>query len=307
MNDARKTLFTGLKDLRNFFDKRNFMEVATPPMVQNPGMEVHIHPFKVNRAIDNSDTELYLQTSPEFAMKELLSEGFEKIYNISYCFRDEPRSSTHRPQFLMLEWYRANSDYSSIKQDCRELVLELPNSPFKKIEKVTVSDLFLEFCQFDILDFLDKEDLFKKITSDFSELSITKELPWEDLFFMLFLNKIEVQFKNFPALIVDEYPAPLKALSTLKPDDHRICQRFELYLNGLEVANCFNELIDPIEQKSRFDSDSIKKKKLYNYSLPEPKEFYNSLEKGLAPSAGVALGVERLLMAIHNRDDLFFN
>ncbi len=276
-------------------------------MVENPGMEVHIHPFKVDRAQNNSSTDYFLQTSPEFAMKELLSEGFEKIYNISYCFRDEPESSTHRPQFLMLEWYRANADYNLIKEDCRELVLELPNSPFKALEQVTVSELFLEFCNFDILEFLNKDDLYQKLTADFKELSVTKELPWEDLFFMLFLNKIEVEFKNFPALIVDEYPAPLSALSTIKESDPRVCQRFELYLNGLEVANCFNELINLEEQKERFEKDSQKKNALYGYELPKPTQFYNSLTKGLPPSAGIAMGVERLLMAIHDRDDLFFN
>lgn len=307
MNEAKKIQFLGLKALRNFFDKRNFMEVMTPPMVQNPGMETHIHPFKVSSAHQPIESDLYLQTSPEFEMKQLLSEGFENIYNISYCFRDEPASSTHRPQFLMLEWYRANKNYQSIKQDCRELIKEMPSSKFEKIEEVTVSELFKEYCDMDILNFLNHKDLYEKIVTDFPKLSVTKELPWEDLFFMLFLNNIEPHFKNHPALIVDEYPAPLSALSTLKPEDSRVCQRFELYLNGIEVANCFNELTDIEEQKNRFLGDAKKKEELYGYSLPEPTVLYHALEKGIPPSAGIALGVERLLMAIHGRDDLFYS
>lgn len=307
MNEARKTLFLGLKEIRNFFEKREFLEVTTPPMVQNPGMEVHIHPFQVAHGKDKSLSDFFLHTSPEFHMKELLSEGFEKIFNISYCFRDEPRSSTHRPQFLMLEWYRANETYEAIKKDCKELALEFPKSPFIKVEEVKVNDLFKEFCGFEIINFLDPTDLYKKISKDFSKHQVTKDLPWEDLFFILFLNEIEPQFKNFPALIVDEYPAPLSALSTLNPIDPRICQRFELYLNGIEVANCFNELTDVTEQKSRFENDGIKKKDLYGYELPEPTVLYNALEKGIPQSAGIALGVERFLMAVHNRDDLFFS
>lgn len=282
------------------------MEVVTPPMVQNPGMEVHIHPFKVKRALNNMDTDWYLQTSPEFAMKELLSDGFEKIYNISYSFRDELESSTHRPQFLMLEWYRAGENYQKIMEDCSNLVTKFPNSPFKSLETVTAEELFLEYCHFNILDFLNSSDLYKKIQIDFPHLSITKELPWEDLFFILFLNLIEPQFKNHPALIVDKYPAPLSALSTISTEDKRVCERFELYLNGIEVANCFNELTNLEDQRDRFQKDSIQKKNTYGYELPEPEVLYEALAKGLPPSAGIAMGVERFLMAMNNEDNLFF-
>ncbi|MFT6068542.1 MAG: lysyl-tRNA synthetase class 2 [Bacteriovoracaceae bacterium] len=299
-------LFTGLRDLKTFFNNQGFLEVITPPMVQNPGMEVHIHPFKVTKAIDNIDTDWFLQTSPEFAMKELLSEGFEKIYNISYSFRDEPESSTHRPQFLMLEWYRANEDYQKIKMDCSNLVTSFPNSSFKEVEEVNVEELFLEYCSMSILDFLETKDLYQKIHKDFPQLAISKELPWEDLFFMLFLNLIEPQFKNHPALIVDKYPAPLSALSTLNKEDQRVCERFELYLNGVEVANCFNELTDLNVQRTRFEKDAFQKKNSYGYELPSPQVLYNALEKGLPPSAGIAMGVERFLMAMNNEENLFY-
>jgi lysyl-tRNA synthetase class 2 len=306
MNQRRKQLFTGLRDLKTFFNNKGFLEVTTPPMVQNPGMEVHIHPFKVSKAIDNIDTEWFLQTSPEFAMKELLSEGFEKIYNLSYSFRDEPESSTHRPQFLMLEWYRAHQNYNKIKTDCSELITEFPSSKFKKVEEVTVEDLFLEYCGFNILDFLDKQDLYEKIKRDFPKFGIDKDLPWEDLFFILFLNLIEPEFKNHTALIIDKYPAPLSALSTICKKDERVCERFELYLNGIEVANCFNELTDLETQKRRFQKDSLQKKKTYGYQLPDPEVLYQALEKGLPPAAGIAMGVERFLMAINHKDNLFY-
>ncbi len=306
MNQRRKQLFTGLRDLKSFFNKNGFLEVVTPPMVQNPGMEVHIHPFKVTKAINDLDTDWYLQTSPEFAMKELLSEGFDKIYNISYCFRDEQESSTHRPQFLMLEWYRAHENYQKIKADCNDLVTNFPGSRFKSVEEVSVEELFLEYCSMNILDFLDTNDLYQKIEKDFPQFGISKELPFEDLFFILFLNLIEPQFKNHPALIVDKYPAPLSALSTINKKDPRVCERFELYLNGIEAANCFNELTDLKIQSSRFEKDALQKKKAYGYTLPKPQVLYGALEKGLPPSAGIAMGVERFLMAMTNEENLFY-
>lgn len=306
MNQRRMQLFTGLSSLKNFFNELGFLEVITPPMVQNPGMEVHIHPFKVKKAINNIDTDWYLQTSPEFAMKELLSEGFEKIYNLSYSFRDEPESSTHRAQFLMLEWYRANENYQKIKEDCISLVTQFPKSKFKKVEEVTVSDLFKEYATFDILDFLDQAELYKKIKADFPKYGVDKTLPWEDLFFILFLNIIEPEFKKRPALIVDQYPAPLSALSTISNEDYRVCERFELFLDGIEVANCFNELTCIETQKKRFLKDQLQKKTSYGYELPEPQVLYKALENGLPPSAGIAMGVERFLMAMNNEENLFY-
>ena len=110
-----------LDAIRTFFKERDFLDVLTPPMVSNPGMEVHIHPFQINKAINKEETPYYLHTSPEFWMKHLLSEGLEKIFTLNYCFRDEPQSPIHRPQFIMLEWYRAGEHYEKIISDCFDL------------------------------------------------------------------------------------------------------------------------------------------------------------------------------------------
>jgi lysyl-tRNA synthetase class 2 len=113
-----KAQFDLLWAIRSYFSNLKFVDVLTPPMVENPGMETHIHPFQVAHAKSHSMSQWYLHTSPEFHMKELLSLGFENIYNLSYCFRDEPNASIHRPQFLMLEWYRTGAHYTKIMQDC---------------------------------------------------------------------------------------------------------------------------------------------------------------------------------------------
>lgn len=285
-------------------------------------METHIHPFKVSSIYKKNNKDLYLHTSPEFHMKELLSlpeEQLSKIFNISYCFRDEPSSEHHRSQFLMLEWYRKNEYYSKIMEDVENLVRFCANyfhtkdlyknSSYLKFqaEKVTVQELFYEYCQMDILNFLDPKSLEEKLRADFKDIPVPDSpLIYEDSFFLLFLNKIEPHFKNYKYLQVSEYPAPLAALSTLKDDNNKVCERFEVYLKGVELCNCFNELTDLNLQKERFIKQNQEKKELYGYDLPEPKVLYDSLERGLPKSSGIALGVERLLMSLFDIKNPFY-
>lgn len=255
-------------------------------------------------------------------MKELLSleeEKLDKIFNIGYCFRDEPESDYHRSQFLMLEWYRKNEYYSKIMDDVEKLIrfcsnffnekALITNSDYLefKAEKATVQELFFEYCKMDILNFLDAESLENKLRSDFKDIPVPdSSLIYEDSFFLLFLNKIEPHFKNFKYLQVSEYPSPLAALSTLKEDNEKVCERFEIYLKGVELCNCFNELTDLNLQKERFIKQNQEKKNLYGYNLPEPKVLYNALERGLPKSSGVALGVERLLMSLFDIKNPFY-
>ncbi|MCF8059163.1 MAG: hypothetical protein K9K67_07695 [Bacteriovoracaceae bacterium] len=302
-------LFETVAACRHFFNQNDFLETPTPPIVENPGMEAHLHPFQVKSPYHQKDYPLYLHTSPEFHMKELLSEGFSKIYNLGYCFRDEPASQTHRPQFLMLEWYRANAFYHEIKVDTLNLIQFVYEHLLSKgisllgkqqVTEVTVDELFQQKLNFSILDFLDPVELRKKILKDFPKLlnPETPNLPWEDYFYLLFLNEIEPHFKNYNILVVDKFPAPLAALSTIDPKNPNVCQRFEIYLNGLELCNCFNELTNLPEQKQRMKEESKKKAELYGYELNEPNTLYKALERGIPPSAGNALGVERLYMGL---------
>lgn len=288
-------------------------------MVENPGMETHIHPFKVLGAHKSDEKNLYLHTSPEFAMKKLLAEeeGLKKIFTISYCFRDEPSSSIHRPQFLMLEWYRSLERYEAIMNDVENLIRSTQESlsttgllknKIESFPQVTTQDLFQDFLKIDILDFLDKTDLKEKIQKDFKDVPLPEiECSWDDYYFLLFLNKIEPQLENYPYILLKEFPAPLSALSTLKESDPRVCERFEVYLRGVELCNCFNELTDFKEQKKRFEFQAKEKRDLYQYELPWPKEFMSILEKGYPQSAGIALGVERLLYSLLDIKNPFFN
>lgn len=312
-------LFYLQQAIRNYFNKEGFLDVLTPPIVENPGMEVHIHPFSITSVYEKKEHNLYLHTSPEFHMKELLKEGLEKIFTMSYCFRDEPDSSTHRKQFIMLEWYRAHSNYNTIMEDVIELfkychsylkdqsIEILPITDFKRM---TVDEAFREFLNIEILNLIDKDKLFDVIAKRFKKINLSDnrdDYAWDDLFFLLMYNYIEPEIKKYPFLLLYEFPYPLRALSTIKKEDPRVCERFEVYCHGIEICNCFNELTNPTEQKTRFEDDQILKKKLYHYNLPWPKRFMNTIEAGIPKSAGIALGVERLLMALTAKEDVFFD
>lgn len=312
-------LFTIQNAIREFFNSCDFLDVMTPPVVENPGMEVHIHPFEIKSKFENRDLNLFLHTSPEFHMKELLSYGYDKLFTLTYSFRDEPNSETHRKQFIMLEWYRAHTRYEKIMDDCEELIkychqyLTSKNikSKFDKINftRMTVDEAFKNFLGFSILKYLDIDSLYEYITNNLNNIPLPPKdnLTWDDLFFLIMLNEIEPHFKKYDFLLLYEFPHHLKALSTLKESDQRVCERFEIYSRGVELCNCFNELTDLEEQKLRFKNQAIEKSQLYNYSLPEANVLYKALERELPPSAGIALGVERLLMSLVEIENPFWD
>ena len=292
--------------------------MLTPPLVENPGMETHIHPFQAYHAHTKKLSSFYLQTSPEFHMKKLLAENqdLNQIFTLSYCFRDEPNSPVHRSQFIMLEWYRKFKRYESIMDDTENLVRycqdffkdhPLAKNKIKTYPQISIAELFHEFLQMNILDFLDPKELKNKIKNDFKDVPLPDvDCSWDDYYFLLFLNKIEPELINYPYLLLKEFPAPLSALSTLSKKDDRVCERFEVYLSGVELCNCFNELTSYQEQKKRFKQQAKDKKDIYQYELPWPNEFMGTLKNGYPESSGIALGVERLLYALLKIENPFF-
>jgi elongation factor P--(R)-beta-lysine ligase len=302
---SRRLQFDLIQLIRNFFGQQGFLDVLTPPAVENPGMEVHIHPFQLHSVSKNQNVPLYLHTSPEFCMKELLHD-FEKIFTISYCFRDEPDSPIHRKQFIMLEWYRRNARYEEIMNDTEALIQFCSPKPLTMVRK-TMNELFLEILGVDILEHLTVPSI-KELLKKFPDVPVpATDLEWDDYFFLLYLNRIEPEIAKYPLLMVYEFPAPLSALSTLKESDKRVCERFEVYIKGVELCNAFNELTDPVEQRRRFEAQNALKSKLYGYSLPNPEQFYQTMDRGIPPSAGIALGVERLLYSLYDAERPFFN
>jgi elongation factor P--(R)-beta-lysine ligase len=299
--------FAFIARLKEFLKQQGFVEVMTPPAVKNPGIEPHLHPIGLHSVKDKRNYDYYLHTSPEFEMKKLLSLGMKDIYQLSYAFRDEPNSTHHRFQFLMLEWYRSNAHYSQILEDVIKMIDFL--SPKKlEVSKKTVDELFKDILQLEILKFQNNPlELYKWIKNNCSSYyhEGLKSFSYDDLFFHLFLNIIEPEFKKIPFLILDQYPASMSALATINDLNPLVCDRFEVYLSGVEIANCFNELTDFEMQKSRAEKDLKLKQELYSYTLPLPETLLASLKIGLPKSAGIALGVERLYGALMNKKEFF--
>jgi len=270
-----------IREIRNFFHVQGFLEVETPLRIPANAPEEHIEPCRAGG--------WYLQTSPEIAMKRLLCCGYDKIFQISKCWRDGERGSRHVPEFTMLEWYRGNSDYHRLMQDCEELLSFLadttgcgnnityqgrPLNLRHKAERISVKEAFKSFASM---------EMSKAIrTGCFDQLLVTE---------------IEPALPQDKPVMLTEYPAEMAALARLKPGDASVAERFELYAGGLELANGFSELNDPAEQKKRFDEANLKRLQNGFPPLPLPEPFLNDLS-AMPPAAGIALGIDRLVMLL---------
>ncbi|MCB1681566.1 MAG: EF-P lysine aminoacylase GenX [Alphaproteobacteria bacterium] len=300
-----------VQGLRGFFGSHGFLEVNTPVLQVCPVMDTHSHAFET--ILKNPDLSpaktLYLQTSPEFDMKKLMVAGVEKLYQICPVFRNAEGSRLHSPEFTMLEWYRAQDDYSALIDDCIALLRHLAQGtgfqyyqykglccdPFAEWQVISVADAFAHYAGIHLDDFLEDTEGFAAAVRE-AGIRVAEGDRWDDLFFAVMAEKIEPKLgAEVPAILFD-YPASLASLSRRKPEDPRYAERFELYVCGVELANAFSELTDAAEQRQRFIDEMDLKKKLYNESYPADEEFLRALEYGLPDSAGIALGVDRLVM-----------
>jgi len=326
LNKNGKKLFETIKkrdlffrEVRNFFYDFDFIEMHSPALVKSPGIESYIEPF-VTKYYDYSGKEhdFYLPTSPEFALKEALSGGFERIFEIAKVFRNSgENSSLHKPEFFMLEWYRAYSDYEKIMDDCGELLSYLGQRFYgsiikregrecdiSKVEKITVKKLFGEY-SIDLDLYSQDEKKFKEQISSYYEEKSDESLTKDDYFFKFFLDHIEPNLGFKHPQIVYEYPFEMAILSKRCDADPKYSCRFEMYIFGIEIANAFGELTDPSIQEINFKS-TLDFREINNaiIKLEMPNHFLKTLRNGLPPSAGIALGLERLFMIFENIDSI---
>ncbi len=308
-----------VRALRGFFDSQGFLEVSTPVLQVCPVMDTHIHAFEtLLRHPDLSTAKtLYLQTSPEFDMKKLMVAGVERLYQMCPVFRNAEGSRLHSPEFTMLEWYRAQADYTAIMEDCTALLRQLAQAlgvqnysyrgkvcdPFAEWQVISVADAFAHYAGIVLDGVLDDTAAFAEAVRG-KGIRVAEGDRWDDLFFAVMAEKIEPYLgAEVPAILYD-YPASLASLSRRKPSDPRYAERFELYVCGVELANAFSELTDAAEQRQRFVEEMALKKTIYNESYPADEEFLRALEYGLPESAGIALGVDRLVMLATGAEDI---
>ena len=273
-----------LQTIREFFHAREFIEVETPVRVPIPALETHIDAPRSESA--------WLRTSPELHMKRLLAGGCSSIFQIGPCFRKDECGARHNPEFTMLEWYRLKADYHDILQESRELLLHT-------FSTVTGSTSFIYQNQSISIDqpweILSVAEAFRKFAG-WNPLTEWNEARFElDL-----INKVEPSLpQDRPSVLID-YPAPAAALAQLKPENPLAAERWELYIGGLELANTYTELCDPVVQRKRFEECAAERAALGKDVYPLDEPFLQALEKGLPPCAGVALGIDRLIMLLCN-------
>lgn len=253
-----------LRAIRAFFDGRGFTEVETPVRIPAPANEAFLEP--------PPSGERWLRTSPELHMKRLLAHGAGPIYQMGPCFRANERGRRHNPEFTLLEWYRPNAGIASLHRDVAELVSAVLGRALEP-RVLRVADLYREVAGWDPLEAWD-EDRFDEDMA----LRIEPALPREGLVYLV------------------DYPAPAAALARLSPADPRVAERFEAYLGGMEIANGYGELTDAAEQRRRFEATIAMRRARGLPTYPLDEAFLADLPN-LPPTAGIALGVDRLVMA----------
>lgn len=300
--------------VRTFFAERGFEEVETPCLVPAPGQEPSIRAFEAAFVPETSEGRpctLYLHTSPEYAMKRLLAEGFERIFQLSRVFRNGEIAPHHNPEFTMLEFYRSNADYTDIMSDTEALVVRAAEEfglgralwvggqridlqgPF---ERLTVREAFLSRTDLDIAEFKDGR-AFRAAAISRGYLLPGACERFEDVFFQLFLTEIEPTLgRKRPTFLID-YPAPMASLARLKPGDPSVAERVELYVAGLELANGFSELTDPDEQRARLVEEQRARHAAGLPVYPLDERFLAAVGR-LPRCSGIAVGFDRLLMLL---------
>jgi lysyl-tRNA synthetase class 2 len=285
--------------MHQFFREKGFLEVSTPSLVPGPGTEPTLDPFTTQLQRGSQSESLTLPTSPELHLKKALALGAEKIYEIRRCFRNGEITNHHQPEFTMIEWYRSFTSLKVIQQDVQDLISYLTKKipGLRKpagIDIRTVRALFEENCDFTLQPETSLQELQTLAEKWGVDVSAASHI--DDYFFLLFLEKIEKNFVPERMTFVEDYPPYQAALARLSKDGWG--ERFEMYWQGLEIANAFHELNDPEIQKQRFSEDLKKKALLGKEAVKLDDEFMQCLEAGLPPASGIALGVERLFMAL---------
>jgi len=273
--------------VRIFFCERGYLEVDTPIRIMHPAIEDHIDAEPSGQA--------FLRTSPELHMKRLLASGYDRIFQLAPCFRKGEFGPLHHPEYTMLEWYRANTDYRGILDETKELLCfvaqELLGSSTiswqgKAIDLSaawnwhSVRDIFLKQAGWDPMATVDP-DRFNLDLVESVEPSLSLEQP----------------------VILADYPEYLAALARLKSDNRDVAERWELYIGGMELANAYSELTDAEEQKTRFQQCSKRRMVRGQPAYEMDSAFIASLNN-MPPTGGIALGMDRLLMLLLDKDSL---
>ncbi|KUK13619.1 MAG: hypothetical protein H5T91_06310 [Synergistetes bacterium] len=266
-----------LYQVRSFFKDRGFTEVETPYLAPWHNLDPNIKPIRVEKG-------LFLQSSPEFFLKKLIIFGAKRIFQIAHAFRDDPIDELHTKEFLILEWYRVGETIEAIKRDVEELVFSFLGRYPPPWKNISLKELFEEILSIDLEKNTDRTLFLRALKK--AGIKARESYSWEELFEVAFLTAIEPELPKDDAFWLVDYPYPLAASSTCNGFWSTRC---EAYVEGVELANGYEELGDPEEQKKRWLSRGKESEIDWEYILLLKN-------KGLPPCAGIALGLERLMM-----------
>ncbi|OIO18955.1 MAG: EF-P lysine aminoacylase GenX [Candidatus Magasanikbacteria bacterium CG1_02_32_51] len=292
--------FEIIKLVREFFWSQNFIEVETPLLIKYPGQEPNISAIEtIFHNEQKQDFRGFLHTSPEYTMKKMLAAGFTNIFFLGKTFRDEESfGGTHNPEFTMLEFYRTNADMFDLMGDVEslfEFILKKINFPNFKFLRISMIELWQKTIAIDLDEYLTTEKMLELCKS--KNYNVKDDESYEELFYRIFLNEIEPKLKDRGAVIVYNYPAQMASLSRLSEENPNYAQRFEVYIDGLELANAFSELTDKEEQLKRLQEEQKERerqgKKVYEIDM----DFIEAVGQ-MPKSAGIALGVDRLVQIL---------
>lgn len=287
--------------IRDFFKQRQVLEVETPVLTSATTPDPNIHSFETHyESIGESEAQggRYLSTSPEFHMKRLLASGSGSIYQLCHVFRQAESGNQHNPEFTMLEWYRVDFDYHTLMQEVAELVCQLIGKTID-IEFATYQSVFRKYLQIDPL--ASSEEELMQIVQNYG-LVTTNQKPVDKDYYLDFLVSHEIQPKLGlnKLTFVHEYPASQCAYARLSPTNSQVAQRFELFYQGVELANGYQELLDAREQQHRFEQQNAKRKLTEQAPVNWDQNLVLALKQGMPACSGVALGVDRLIQSILN-------
>lgn len=302
------------KAFRAHFEALGFTEVECGALAVSPGNEAHLAGFATDAILaDGSRRRLYLHTSPEFAAKKLLAAGETRIFDFARVFRNrEAGSPLHVPEFTMLEWYRAREPYEAVIADTLDLVRRAAEitghtsfsfrgrtcDALAAAERLTVGEAFLRHAGVDLLASLDEAGQGRRdvlaVSARAAGFDVAANDGWADIFSKIIVT-IEGKLGEGRPTVLCEYPRCEAALARAAAHDPRVAERFELYVCGVELANGFGELTDPVEQRARFEAEMAEKERVYGERYPIDEEFLEALAE-MPEASGVAMGFDRLVM-----------
>ncbi|PPC91495.1 MAG: EF-P lysine aminoacylase GenX [Methylobacter sp.] len=294
-----------LASIREFFAGRQVLEVETPLLSLTAGTDPQLDFFTTEYCLPPQSQTLFLQTSPEFAMKRLLASGSGSIYQICKAFRNGESGRYHNPEFTLLEWYRVAFSLDQLMDECAELCWVLfAGELLQSVEKLSYQTIFQRYTGLDALEFCYEDYNRYTQQNGFAEASAIcrdNHSLWLDF---IFSHAVQPNFAGSVLTMIHGYPACLSSLARYNPADGRVTERFELFIGGIELGNGYHELLDPVEQNRRFEHE-IRQRHDHGRSVPvKDTRLLAALRHGMPACSGVAIGLDRLLMLLSNSDHI---